>query len=650
MPPRYSPYSLPLSLVVLTTSITANPLNAQTIKTAQAPNPNPPTFPAPQDLNQPFPSPIPSPQTPSLPPPPPEDLLQTPPSLLEGLPNIGTGSITVEKFELTGNTVFSSEELGEVIQLCISPESPAEISVVISEELDNNCPEPSTKVSLSSITNQRFSWTQLEQITREVTKFYAQQGYSTSGAIIQLPKDTQPETKVVVTIKVIEGKLEQEGIVVSSVGSGRLNPNYVRSRLGVGESEALNVDDLKEALLLLSLDPLIDNLSATLSDGSDSGQNLLAVEYQEANSFKPQFSINNGRSPSVGTIQGQAVLTEANLLGIGDSLSVGYSKSEGSDSWNASYTLPINSDNGTLGFTYSRTESGVIESPFEDIDKDGSTPDIESSSDYYELTLRQPIIRKIRGLNSQEPGQLVTFEEFALGLTASWRESQSSLLGIPFPLSPGADEEGRTRIFALRFFQDWKQQNSREVLAFRSQLNFGINAFNSTINEAIVPVNEFVPDSRFISWQGQAQWVRFLAEDTLFLARTNVQLADRGLVSTEQFALGGLGSVRGYRQDTLVSDNGIFASAEVQLPILRTFQGKGVLQVVPFVDFGTGWNTGQSAPEPNTLASTGIGLQWQLGNKFTARLDWGLPLISVDSRKNTWQENGLYFSVQYNPF
>ncbi|NEP14406.1 MAG: ShlB/FhaC/HecB family hemolysin secretion/activation protein [Symploca sp. SIO2C1] len=645
---RCSHYFLPLSLAVITTSITANSLKAQTFDIAQALSSTPPSVP-PQDLNQRSPSPIPSPQTPPLPSSPPEDLLQIPPSLLEGLPNIGTGNITVEKFEFTGNTLFSSEELAQAIKLCISSQSPAEIQIGIAEEIDNNCPESSTKISLSSVANQLFSLIELEQITREVAKLYAQQGYSTSGAIIEVSKELQAEAKVV-TIKVIEGKLQQEGIQVRSDGSGRLNANYVRSRLGIRESEPLNVNDLKEALLLLSLDPLIDNVSATLADGSEPGENQLEVKYQEANSFNPQFSINNGRSPSVGTIQGQAVLTEANLLGIGDSLSIGYSKSEGSDNWNATYTLPINSHNGTLGFTYSGSESGVIEPPFEDVNKDGSTPDIESTSNSYELTLRQPIIRKIRGLNSEEPGQLVTFEEFAVGLTASWRESQSFLLGIPFPLSSGADEDGSTRIFALRFFQDWNQQNSREVLAFRSQLNLGLNAFNSTINESIAQVNEFVPDSRFISWQGQGQWVRFLAEDTLFLVRGNVQLADRGLLSTEQFALGGLGSVRGYRQDTLVSDNGIFASAELQLPILRAFQNKGVLQVVPFIDFGTGWNTGESAPEPNTLAAVGIGLQWQLGNKFTARLDWGLPLISVDSRKNTWQENGVHFSVQYNPF
>jgi hemolysin activation/secretion protein len=42
-------------------------------------------------------------------------------------------------------------------------------------------------------------------------------------------------------------------------------------------------------------------------------------------------------------------------------------------------------------------------------------------------------------------------------------------------------------------------------------------------------------------------------------------------------------------------------------------------------------------------------LQWTQNN-FSARLDWGIPLISVNSRDRTWQENGLYFSVQYNPF
>ncbi len=114
--------------------------------------------------------------------------------------------------------------------------------------------------------------------------------------------------------------------------------------------------------------------------------------------------------------------------------------------------------------------------------------------------------------------------------------------------------------------------------------------------------------------------------------------------------MGGLDSVRGYRQDFLLADNGAFAGAEVQIPILRLSQSRGVLQVVPFADFGVAWNNSRTNPDPNTLASVGLGLRWSQGDRFTARLDWGIPLVSVDSQNGTWQENGLYFSLFYNHF
>jgi hemolysin activation/secretion protein len=165
-----------------------------------------------------------------------------------------------------------------------------------------------------------------------------------------------------------------------------------------------------------------------------------------------------------------------------------------------------------------------------------------------------------------------------------------------------------TRIFALRFFQEWIWQNAQDSIELRSQFSFGLDAFGSTINKPLAQVNQVVPNNRFFSWQGQAQWTRFLAKDTLLLVRANAQLADRALVPSEQFALGGKGSVRGYLQDFLLTDNGVKASAEVQLPVLRVFRGKGVIQVVPFVDWGMVWNSsGQANPSPNSLASVGLG-------------------------------------------
>jgi hemolysin activation/secretion protein len=165
-----------------------------------------------------------------------------------------------------------------------------------------------------------------------------------------------------------------------------------------------------------------------------------------------------------------------------------------------------------------------------------------------------------------------------------------------------------TRIFALRFFQEWIWQNAQDSIELRSQFSFGLNAFGSTINESLAQVNQVVPNNRFFSWQGMAQWTRNLAKDTLLLVRANAQLADRALVPSEQFALGGEGSVQGYSQDFLLTDNGIKASAEVQLPGVRVFRGKGVIQVVPFVDWGMVWNSsGRANPTPNSLASVGLG-------------------------------------------
>jgi hemolysin activation/secretion protein len=52
------------------------------------------------------------------------------------------------------------------------------------------------------------------------------------------------------------------------------------------------------------------------------------------------------------------------------------------------------------------------------------------------------------------------------------------------------------------------------------------------------------------------------------------------------------------------------------------------------------------------LASAGIGLRFQLGDRLSARLDWGIPLVDVDitSEEKSLQEEGLYFSVFYRIF
>ncbi len=492
-------------------------------------------------------------------------------------------AIIVTRFQFEGNTAFSQEELAEIT---------------------------------APFTNQPLTFADLLQVEAAVTKRYTDAGYLNSGAIIPANQTLSPENSVV-KIEIIEGGIEE----IRITGMQRLHPDYVRSRLQLATGKPLNQNRLLEALQLLQLNPLIQTLSAELSAGSRPDLSLLTVQVTEADSFHAELWADNGRVPSVGSFQRGIRFNQGNLLGFGDRLFAEYLNTDGSNNFNLRYEIPLNPHNGSLILTGGLTDSEVIQPPFDELEITGNSP-------YFEVSFRQPII--------QTPTQ-----EFALGITASRQESGNKLLGVEFPLSPGADEQGKTRVSALRFFQEWIQRGQQDVLALRSQFNLGLGIGDSTINTE-------PPDSRFFDWRSQFQYVRLLAPETLLVMRSDLQIADRALVPLEQFALGGLQSVRGYSQDVLLTDNGLFASVEVRLPILRVDSVQGVLQIVPFADFGIGWNSsGNRAPDPNTLLGIGLGLQWQMGDNFTARFDWGIPLTDIPSSEQTLQEQGLYFSLNY---
>jgi hemolysin activation/secretion protein len=511
-----------------------------------------------------------------------EQLLPPPAEIPTETPTNIPDTIFVKRFEILGSTIFSADDFAKIT---------------------------------TEYTNRNLSFAELQEVRSRITKLYVDRKYVTSAAV--LPPQALADN--VVKIQIIEGTVDE----INVVGTRRLKPSYIRSRVGLATQKPLNVDRLLEQLQVLQLDPLLAGISADLQAGTKPGSSVLQVTVGEAKTLTISPSLDNARSPSVGTLRRQLEASQANLLGFGDSLKVGYSNTNGSNSVDLNYTVPLNPRNGTLRFAYGRSRSTIIEEPFDVLD-------ITSRSRYYELTYRQPIIQR-------------PTTEFAMGLTFSRQESETEL-GIdnigPFRLSPGADEQGRTRISALRFFQDYVRRSDRQVFAARSQFSVGVGLFNATQNSD-------APDSNFFAWRGQAQWTRLLARDTLLLVRGDLQLSDRALVPLEQIGIGGSETVRGYRQDALLTDNGLLFSTELRLPILRT--RNGLLQLTPFIDVGTGWNRKGNNPETNPLVGTGLGLLWRQGDNFSARLDWGIPLMSIESDRRSLQEKGIYFSIRYSP-
>lgn len=446
----------------------------------------------------------------------------------------------------------------------------------------------------------------------KITELYIQNGYVTSGAFLP---NNQDLSDGVVQIQIVEGELDR----IEISGLTRLQEGYVRSRLNQATTTPLNQQRLEEALQLLQLDPLIDQVNAELTVGSTPGQNVLLLDLQEASAFNAGVGSDNYRSPSIGSAQLNVFVAHDNLFGFGDRLSAQYGLTEGLDIYDIGYAIPFNAADGTLGVRYSNSDTTIVEDEFEEFD-------IESETETLSFSLRQPIVRS--------PEQ-----ELALGVSLDLRHRQTFLQGEPFSFSIGA-EEGESDVTVLRFFQDWSDRGAGRVLAARSQFSVGINAFGATINDTGT-------DGQFFAWQGQFQWVQQLSPRTLLLARVGTQLTPDSLLSLEQFSVGGADTVRGYRENQLVTDNGVLGSLELRIPLTAD---PSILQLTPFFDVGTGWNNQSPDPDTATLASLGLGVRWSITSNLGVRLDYGIPLIAVDNRGDSLQENGFHFSLRYQPF
>jgi hemolysin activation/secretion protein len=486
---------------------------------------------------------------------------------------------------------------------------------------------------------------QLVQAAQTIEKKYVEAGYLNSGAALPVGGVID---QGIVPIVIVEGSLEEIRVCFGNAALSptenryepcskqakrhRLHPEYIRSRIQAAVGKPFNFKNLRDQLLLLKLNPLIQDVRAQLSPSNNQGQSILTIEVVEGKPQTLALGLDGNRSPSVGDFQRQLQYSHLNLTGWGDQLDATYSNTNGSNTFNLSYTRPVNPRDGTLKLNLGLGISNIIESPFDVLD-------IQSITRSIDFTYRQPIVRKPN-------------KETALGFTLSHRNSNATLLDglVPFP-SIGAEADGHVRVTALRFTQEALWRNPKSIFGLRSQFSLGLGFLGTQ--------NDYSPDGGFMSWLGQAQWARQTGLGTLVL-RTNLQFSDRPLVPAEQFGLGGQDSLRGYRQDVLLTDNGLLASAELRVPVWRSYQTNSLLEIVPFADFGAGWNSrwtvpnATPTPERNILATIGLGLRLQMNDKFSARLDWGIPLIKAPDvtieGKHTFQENGIYFSLNYKIF
>ena len=293
------------------------------------------------------------------------------------------------------------------------------------------------------------------------------------------------------------------------------------------------------------------------------------------------------------------------------------------------YSIPLFPNMLTAFVRGEISRSDLVTDDVEDLD-------IESETESITVGLLMPVVE-------------TTTDRVELELSFVREQNETSLLGEPFSFSPGA-EDGETDLSLFRFAQRWQNRGRRRAISLGSTFTLGAEILGATENNG----NE--PNSEFLAWLGQVEMAqRMFSDNDQLVFRGELQLTEDPLLASEQFAAGGIDSIRGYRVNEIVRDNGWTASLEYRLPVLDYLFEEPVLgedtnlELIPFIDAGGGFaHRGRDDTAPaDALVAPGLGFRLTTANSLSAELYAGVPLTGQDGPTNdALQEYGISFRLR----
>ena len=487
----------------------------------------------------------------------------------------------LQSISFSGNSVFSNEHL----QSLVAP--------YIDKEIDT---------------------LDIQQIKNLITKHYIDNGYINSGATIP---DQDIEDNVL-DIKIIEGDLTE----VRVSNKGRLRDQYISDRIRLDPHKPFNLYVLQERLYLLQQDPRIKTINADLGPGDEKGESILNIAITEEKPYAILLQADNHRPPSIGEYQGTLRIQHYNITGFGDKIDATINYTEGLNKGYVNYQWPLTADDKIFYIAYEKSNSEIVSDDVKALDLK-----LENESDTASIGFTYPVYK-------------TSTETFDVTVQLDKRESTSLIDGAPISYAGTGAIDGVSNITALRLIQNWLKFDPTTVYSFRHIMSVGLDAFDSTQHDGREP------DSDFVAWLLQFQAAKQYAGiglQTVF--RADFQAAFNELMPMEQIAVGGANTVRGYRENQLVRDNGFIASIELRKAIYQSESAQHLVQIAGFADYGRAWM--HSGPvEPESIYSVGAGLRWQWNRTALAEFYWAAALKDVNNPDDdSLQDDGIHLKL-----
>lgn len=446
--------------------------------------------------------------------------------------------------------------------------------------------------------NRETSLAELRELVARINDLYKARSIATAMAVIP----PQEVTDGVVRIQLVEGRVGQ----VRIEGNNSTADRYILWRAGQTPGELVDLQELETDLQRFNRTNEMQ-LRAQLEPGTQTGATDIVLVAAEPERQSLRAFVDNGGSRYTGETRGGLLYTNRSLLGWRDELTLSGTGAEGYTGGNFTYSVPVTNWGTRLLYGYFRDETEIRNGPF-------SALGIKGTSTTQLFGLRQPLtfVRAVQ-----------------LDAVASYKKLASNSRIDPVELS---HNDTNTGLLGLEM-----RAGTDGNFTF-AQLNYASGRGRSAVSNW----------DHFQLWRGYVRHWHSLTRDLSLQAGGSFQWTDdRQLPSSEQFFIGGDGSVRGYDSAAVGGYKGYTLNAELHQRLYGNTEpgakGLGVSGFV-FVDYGS---TRPFAPPGSAqgavdLASAGIGVDLACGKYVSARVAYG---YGFNNRPELGRHQRVHFQV-----
>ena len=396
----------------------------------------------------------------------------------------------------------------------------------------------------------------IENLLGELTKQYIELGFIAVRVYVQ----AQDIASGVLRILVVEGTVEKL-MLEDAAGNSHLRLSFAFPDL---EGHPLNLRDIEQGLDQLNRLPS-NNATMEIKPGNQAGGSIVVIRNQPKRRISANMGFDNHGSSSVGEEQLALSSSLDSPLHLNDSLSVSHRRTTAgnigvkhSRSNSLTYTVPY----GYFTFNATHSESDYA-TP---INVPGSTLVAHGTSSSTSAAVEYTAHRD-------------QFNRVTLSSTLAVKTSDNFLDQTFLAIS------SRT-LSTLDLGAVLYTRLANGLLTLNVNHVRGLTILNALRDAPDLPVN--LPHAQYAKWTASVSWVKpfqLNAQPFSFSSTVNAQQGINALYGSEQFFVGGLYSVRGFRNTSIAGDSGYYWRNELSMPIRLD---NWPVTVKPFVGFDMG--------------------------------------------------------------